>query len=101
MKITTREFFVYNGETGEILEKIQAYCKKRMIKPDQYGSEWWVLEHIDGEFNNSRWFEPDTFICVGDCYQDPSKPIFGTLKEGTEEAFEFFQKNGYVKETAI
>ena len=50
--IVTREYFVYDKTTGEILEKIQAHTKKLLYKPD--GSEWWVLEHIDGEFDKSR-----------------------------------------------
>lgn len=95
--ITTREYFIYDNTTGEIFEKIQAYSKKLSYKPD--GSEWWVLEHIDGEFNNNRWYDPHTAICVGDCYINPAEPMSFKLKDGTEEQFKFFQKHGYVKES--
>ena len=95
--IVAREYFVYDKTTGEILEKIQAHTKKLLYKPD--GSEWWVLEHIDGEFDKSRWFDYKTSICVGECYIDPAKPTWFKLKEGTEEEFDFFQKNGYSKDS--
>lgn len=95
--ITTREYFVYDDETGEIYEKIQAYCKKLLYKPD--GTEWWVLEHIDGEFGKSKWFDNDVAICVGKCFLNPSKPSKYKLKDGTQEEFDFFVKNGYVKDT--
>ena len=97
MLIETREYFVYDSKTGEIFEKIRAYSKKWQHKPDR--SEWWVLEHIDGEFGKSRWFEPNTSICVGECYLDPSKPSEYKLKDGTQEEFDFFVKNGYIKDS--
>tara|TARA_R110000850_G_scaffold271529_1_gene405891 strand:- start:337 stop:639 length:303 start_codon:yes stop_codon:yes gene_type:complete len=97
--IETREYFVYDSVTGEIFEKIQAYSKKLLHKPDR--SEWWVLEHIDGEFGNNKWYNEDTAICVGVCYLNPTETGKFKLKSGTEKEFEFFEKNGYNKENQV
>ena len=99
MKINTREYFVYDKQTGDIKEKIFAHTKKLLYKPDR--SAWWVLEHINGEFGNNKWYNEDVAICVGICFLNPAEPTKFKVKKGTEEEFAFFEKNGYNKENQV
>jgi hypothetical protein len=62
---------------------------------------WWVLEHINGEFENNKWYTEDIAICIGICYLNPAEPTKFKVKKGTEKEFEFFKKNGYNKENQV
>ncbi len=93
MDIKIHEFLVYDEKSGEIHNRINAYCKAEDTLPDL--SKRWILKHVDGKLDNNLYFSWDTNICRADCFLDPTADLFFKLKEGTEEEFEFFMKNGY------
>jgi len=93
MIIETNEFLIYDKNTGEIKQKIEAHSKCQDTLPDL--SKRWILKHVNGELDNNLYFSFETNICRSDCFIDPTKELPFKLKKGTEENFEFFMKNGY------
>jgi len=89
------EYFVYDSVTGIITEKIHAHQKITDHLPNR--TERICLKHIDGILDNNKYFSINTSICRSDCYVDPSIIIKDKIKEGAEEDFDFFIKNGYHK----
>jgi len=91
------EFLIYDKNTGEIKDRINAHCRSLDYLPYSNRSERLVLKHVDGILDNNLYFSSDINICRSDCYLDPTTPQTFKLKEGTEEKFNFFIKNGYHK----
>ena len=90
-----REYYVLDKETKRILSTIRANTKKMAFRPD--GTTWWLMEHVDGIMDNNLWMDIEEEIVIASCYLDPDKEIEFKIKEGCEEDFDFFMKNGYHK----
>tara|TARA_Y100001972_G_C7422840_1_gene218341 strand:+ start:89 stop:406 length:318 start_codon:yes stop_codon:yes gene_type:complete len=95
-KIKTHEFVVFT-DSGEIVDTIHANSKSIDHLPDL--STRIVLRHVNGVLDNNAYFSSDANICRKDCFIDPNTPLDVKLKEGTEDEFDFFMKNGYHKST--
>ena len=67
-KIVTREFVVYDSDSGEIEDRIIAHCKATEHLPDTYQTEIVVLKHVNGKLHNNLYFPKETSICIADCY---------------------------------
>tara|TARA_R100001510_G_C7655148_1_gene214110 strand:- start:3248 stop:3538 length:291 start_codon:yes stop_codon:yes gene_type:complete len=85
------QFYIIDDDKN-IIETVSAFCKRMVHRPD--GKSYWCLEHIDGILDNNRFFNENQDIQMVDCYLDPNAPP-GKIREGCEEEFEFFLKNGY------
>lgn len=92
--IKIRKYYLLDSN-GRIKQEFHANTKKLSYRPD--GSQWWVLEHVDAVLDNNLWFDYTEQIVFADCHLDPDMQVIFKIKEGEEEAFEFFQKNGYSK----
>ena len=79
---------------GYILETLKAITLKNEVQPD--GKEKWCLKYIEGNRHDSIVFGDDnTFCCHEYTWVDPDAEFSDKVREGAEEEFEFFMKNGY------
>ena len=85
------DFYIID-ENQQIVDTISAFCKKKVHRPDR--KCYWCLEHVDGILDNNLYFEEAQKIQMVDCYLDPNANP-GKIREGCEEDFDFFMKNGY------
>ena len=70
-KIVTREFVVYDSDSGEIEDRIIAHCKATEHLPNTYQTEIVVLKHVDGKLHNNLYFPKGTAIHLANSHIDP------------------------------
>ncbi len=87
------EWFIIDKDQN-IIATCNAFCRKIVHRPN--GNSYCCLEHVDGILNNNIYFNYDQEIQMAECYLDPNTNP-GKIKEGCEEEFDFFMKNGYHK----
>lgn len=91
MKLNT--YYICNNK-GYIIDRLKAVTLKNEMQPD--GNRKWCLKYIDGNrYDNMVFRTDDKFCCHEYTWVDPDAQFSDKVRDGAEEEFEFFMKNGY------
>ena len=77
---------------GYVKQKVKARTLINEIQSN--GKLNWTLKNLYGQ-PESLEQEHDEMFCHKDCWVDPDAKFNDKVREGAEEAFDFFMKHGY------